>query len=156
MSGTCGCPGGDDGYGKSCGGATNLGSISSIGGSLPTVTGKLINSGEQNWFLVNFAGDSSNTSYHPKITVTSPDNDVFLIVYSGTCGAVLSCGDGTAQSPTGVAAWEVQYTAGDPTVYPVTGSHFQAIAPVGAVTIEVLRKSGDPATCNSYTLTISE
>ena len=48
----------------------------------------------------------------------------------------------------------MQYTAGDATTYPVTGSHLIAVPALGTLRIRVYRVSG-AVSCNSYTLTVS-
>ena len=147
--GTCGCPGGDDAWGKSCGVSTGLGTLNP-GGSIPPVTGKLPTAGETNWFQITFAGNA-NPAYHPLITI-SGDAGIVFAVYATCGGGAIGCADGVGS---GLTAWEELYTAGDPTVYPVSGSHFQPIPAVGTVIIEVYRSSG-VATCNNYTLSISD
>ena len=159
--GTCGCSGGTDAWGKSCGGATGEGSMH-VGSSPINVVGTLSTAGESDWFTVTFP-DNGNTSYHPKITISGTDVTAGEIVFGvyGTCGgAALSCTDDGSASA--VTTWEDSYGGpnppADPTSWPVTGSHFNVIGLPGnggTVIVEVYRKSGS-ATCNAYTLTISD
>jgi hypothetical protein len=128
------------------------------------VVGNLSTAGESNWFSVSFP-DNTNTSYHPKITISGTDvtgGTIKFTVYNTTAcpGPSILClppgGDDSTNAA--VTTWETSYTAGDPVSYPVTGSHFDPIPLPGGsgnVLIEVFRTSGNP-TCNAYTLTISD
>jgi hypothetical protein len=79
-------------------------------------------------------------------------------VYS-TCGNELGCGN-EGGSSNGLSEWETVYTAGDPNSFPPGGtvSNFIPIPPVGsngAVIVHVYRRSGQPVSCNDYTLSIT-
>jgi hypothetical protein len=110
------------------------------------------------YFTVTFSGNGS-TAFHPYINLTSTNGEFVMDVTADCNNTILSsCGDSTTGGD-GVTTWEMQYTAGDPTSYPVTESHFDAI-PLpgnnGQVWIRVYRANGVTPTCNPYTITVSD
>jgi hypothetical protein len=83
-------------------------------------------------------------------------------VLAGSCsGAPITCGT-EGGAATSVTTWETSYAgpspAGDPTSKTPGGvSNFVPIPSVGTVFIHVFRASTtSPATCDEYTLTVSE
>jgi len=162
LDGTCGdgCECTSSGSSSNCSAPTALNGGAPIAvGNGTTYTGNLVPNGNSVAYLEVSFGGNTNTAYHPLITMTAGAAEFEFDVES-TCGTTLTCGagDGTGGASTGLASWEVVYTAGDPTSYPVTGSHFIAIPPVGnngTVIIYVYRKNQSLVDCNSYTLTIS-
>ena len=109
------------------------------------------------FFTVTF-GNNTNTAFHPKITITSPSGEFVFDVTSDCNGTALACAT-EGGSSVAMTTWEEEYTGGDPTVYPVTGSSFDPIplpGENGQVWIRVYRKTGAIATCDEYTLIASE
>jgi hypothetical protein len=149
------------GAGHTCGTAAAatpiaIGQSVNFSGTIPEPTGG-------DWYSVTFAATPGNSlTFHPMITFTANPSIQFIFeVDSGACGGpALTCAvEGGAA--TGVTTWETYYglqtPPGDPTSYPVTGSKFQPIASVGTVFIHVYRaNTSAPATCDGYTLTVSE
>jgi hypothetical protein len=129
----------------------------SFSGTIPEPSGG-------DWYAVSFATAPTNTlTFHPEITLSANPNTEFVFqVLSGSCtGTALSCAV-EGGSATGVTTWETYYglqsPAGDPTsVSPGGTSNFVAIQSVGTVYIHVYRASmSAPATCDQYTLTVTE
>src|ERR1700722_6059524 len=136
--------------------AIAIGASVNFSGTIPEPTGG-------DWYAVSFASTpTTSLTFLPKATLSAnPSTEFVFEVLAGSCrGAPLTCGtEGGAANA--VTTWETSYTgptpAGDPTSYPVTGSHFQPIPSVGTVFIHVSRASTtSPATCDQYTLTVSE
>jgi hypothetical protein len=112
------------------------------------------------WFTLTFGGNGQ-FSFHPKITITSLNNEFEMNVNSNCAGGTLNtCGDNGTSYSDGVLTWEEFYTAGDPTSKTAGGaSNFNAIALPGSngqVWIHVYRKNGATPTCNQYTITASD
>jgi len=129
-----------------------IGQVVNFTGTIPEPTGG-------DWYAVTFAPSPGNsTTFHPEVTLSANPNTEFVFeIDGGACGgAPLTCPT-EGGSATGVTTWEIKYTAGDPTSYPISGSHFQPIPSVGTVFIHVYRaNSAAPATCDAYTLAVSE
>ena len=112
------------------------------------------------YFTLTFGGNGS-TSFHPKITVTSTNNEFLMDVTASCTGTLLTtCTDNGTKDSSGVLTWETSYSgqtpAGDPTSKtPLGVSNFAAI-PEGQVWIRVYRKTGATPTCNDYTITASD
>jgi hypothetical protein len=139
--------------------ATNvaIGQSVNFSGTIPEPTGG-------DWYSVSFAPSPTNsTTFHPKITFSAnPSIEFVFEVLAGSCsGAPITCGT-EGGAATSVTTWETSYAgpspAGDPTsVTPGGVSNFVPIPSVGTVFIHVFRASTtSPATCDQYTLTVSE
>jgi len=149
------------GAGHTCGTAAAatpiaIGQTVNFSGTIPEPTGG-------DWYAVTFAATPGNSlTFHPEITLSANPNTEFLLeLVSGACGGTALACVVEGGSATGVTTWETYYglqtPAGDPTSYPVTGSHFVPIPSVGTVYIHVYRaNTSAPATCDSYTVTVTE
>lgn len=149
-----------------CGGAANLGSlqpgqsITPFSSSLiPAFVGATPNVA---WFSVTFNGNG-NTAYHPKVTLTSANNEFVMDVQTDCAGTIISsCTDNGANGSKGVKNWEASYTgpspAADPTSKDINGvSNFQPINIPTTLYIKVYRVNPNAnVTCSSYTLTASD
>jgi hypothetical protein len=110
------------------------------------------------YLVVTFAGNT-NTAYHPHITMTAGFNEFAFDAQSG-CNNDLSCPKEGNIPAAGLSEWEVVYTAGDPTSFPPGGTvtNFIPIPAVGSngqVLLHVYRRSGQPVSCNSYTISVT-
>jgi hypothetical protein len=151
------------GVGHTCATATAAaatitpGSTTNFNGTIPEKTGG-------DWYTVTFAdAPTTSTTFHAMVTLSAnPSNEFIFDIVSGSCtGTPLTCGVETSGTSTADTTWETYYglqsPAGDPTSYPVSGSHFQPIGSIGTVFIHVYRASTTaPATCDQYTLAVSE
>jgi hypothetical protein len=124
-------------------GTLGVGSSSNAGGHLP--------GSEADWYIVTFTGNTS-TAYHPKVALTG-DLGMVFDMYANCSNGPMACGDGG--NCVGKTTWEVAYQATDPAN--PAGETWSPVPPVGTngtVYIKVYRAAG-AATCNAYTLTIS-
>jgi hypothetical protein len=165
---TCGCSAGDDPWGTTCGGATDLGNFGQ--NSSQTISGRL-RTGD-NWFRVNFpTPPTPNGGFHPVISISSNDNSYRFEVRVGSCtGGAWACRN-EGGSAGQVTSWDVQGISGRTdglrcgagcgpqkcicnscTACSATG--YTATPAVGVVFIHVFRPAG-PA-CIDYNLTISD
>jgi hypothetical protein len=149
-----------------CGaGAYSLGSVP-VGGTPISHTSNLFPAAPNAaYYQVVFTGNT-NTAFHPRITLTDPFNE-FVMDVTTDCSVLESTMNvcnaaGDAPVAQAVSTWEASYTGpnppADPAVYPVTGSHFQAIpAPGtgGTLYIKVYRTGGVITCNNAYTITVS-
>jgi hypothetical protein len=139
-------------------GAYNLGSLP-VGGQPVSHTSNLFPaSPNAAYYVVTFSGNTI-TSFHPRITLTDPLGEFVMEVSSDCTTLISNCTQfGDTLTSSGITTWEVQYTGGDTASYPLTGSHFQAIPPVGnggTVYVKVYRKVGWTKCNNAYTITAS-
>jgi hypothetical protein len=137
-----GCECGETSFGKTCGGATSLGTIGVGGGT--SRTGNIPSAGGENWFVVTFAYTSAS-SYNPRMSLTGSGGTFLFDVYSNCSFNPLGCGSG-GQS-TSLNMWSV-HGGGD------VGTQTWSPTPsVGTVYVRVRRTSA--ASCASYTLTVN-
>jgi hypothetical protein len=142
-----GCECHSTGTPSSCGVAFALGTIA-LGGAPITYTGNLVPMGQEAYLSVTFGGTGA-TNYHPHIRLTNGGSE-FAFDVVASCGATgLSCGEGGTANST--ADWEVSFTG----MTPGNTAPIPAVGTNGTVYIHVFRRAGQAATCNSYTLTIS-
>ena len=147
-----GCECCDDKVGKSCGGATALGTLS-LGAAALTRTGVLPNPTDGDWYQVNFNGES-NTAFHGLIQLTAGGGEYIFDILQGSCGGnPLSCGEGG--NCTGKTAWEESYSGPNPPADP-TNASFTPVPTVGSVWIHVYRANTSATSCNPYTLSVQE
>jgi hypothetical protein len=113
----------------------------------------------QAYFTLIFGG-FANPSVHPKINITSPNNEFLMDITqdcSGTSEMHDVCGDNGANTSKAVTTWEVQFPASN---NPVPGmDYYNPIPAVGAggeVWIRVYRNPLVTPTCNLYTITASD
>jgi hypothetical protein len=114
------------------------------------------------YYVVTFTGETF-TTFHPRITLTDPLNE-FVMDVTTDCSTLESsqgsttCNTtGDAGSSRGITSWDASYIGGDPTFYPVTGSHFAPISvdAGGTLYIKVYRKGAVSSCNNAYTITVS-
>jgi hypothetical protein len=150
--------------GHSCATATSGGATVTPGATV-TVQGDIPEPTGGDWYTFTFAAPPTNSeTYHPLITLTTnPSTEFIFDVLSGACpGTPMTCGVETPATSSGDTTWEQQYSATpapgpDTTSYPVTGSHFVPIPALGTIFVHVYRASTTaPATCDQYTLSVSE
>ena len=154
-----GCECCDDVYGKSCATATAGGGLSV--GAKVVYTGIIGQPTGGDWFSVTFSGET-NIAFHALVQLTTGGGEFVFDVVQGACvGAPITCG-AEGGNATGRTTWETSYAgpnpAADPaSVSPTGASNFQPIAAVGTVFVHVYRANASgAATCNPFTLTISE
>ena len=85
--------------------------------------------------------------------MTAGASQFALDVLTNCAGSAMACGTEGGNS-VNRTDWEVVYTGGDPN-NPV---NFNPIPPVGSngtVIIHVYRRAGQPVTCGTYTITVS-
>lgn len=146
-----GCECQDAGKGQSCDMATNVASVGL--GTSKTVTGNLPAAMITNWFSVTFAGPTS-VSYHPHIKLTDNPGNQFAFDVLTNCNTPVACGE-AGKNGSGVTDWEVSNALTD--ANSPTSTMWQPVAAVGTgsvVKVNVYRVMGN-ATCENYTLTIS-
>jgi hypothetical protein len=152
--------------GQSCATAMSGGTMVTPGATL-NVSGQIPEPTGGDWYTFAFAAPPTNSeTYHPKITLTAnPSTEFVFDVLSGACpGTPMTCGDETPATSTGDTTWEQAYqTAAPPTGPDLTSkspsgvSNFQPIPALGTLLVHVYRASTTaPATCDQYTLTVSE
>ncbi len=151
-----GCECCDDANGHTCATATpgnmtvSVGTTLSLSGVIPEPTGG-------DWFSVVMANPPANsTTFHALVQFSAnPSNEfVFDIVQNSCAGTALTCGTETGTTSTKDTVWESQYAAG---VTATGNPNFQPIPAIGTLFIHVYRASTtNPATCDQYTLQISE
>ncbi len=138
-----GCECTSTGTSGSCLAPTALGTLNI--GQVITYTGNLVPVGTEAWLVVTFTG-ASNPAYHPRVRLTTnPGNAFQLDVLNNCAGGANLCGTEGGNS-IGRTDWEVFSDVGYP-VPPVGSS--------GTVYVHVYRRTGQPVTCSSYTLTVS-
>ncbi len=146
-----------------CGsGSQNLGTVPVGANPITFVSNLYPATPNQAYFVVTFTGNT-NTSYHPKITISDPLNEFLIEVTSDCSTAITTCNaTGDLTSSNGVTSWEESYVGpnppADPNTYPVTGDKFEAIPPVGnngVVYVKVYRKGAVTNCNNQYTLTVA-
>ncbi len=149
-----GCECCDDTNGHTCATATPGNMTVSVGTTL-SLSGVIPEPGGGDWFSVAMApAPATSTTFHALVKFSAnPSNEFVFDIVQGSCaGTALTCGIETGTTSTKDTVWESQYAAGV-----VTGPNFQAIAPLGTLYIHVYRASTtNPATCDQYTLQISE
>jgi hypothetical protein len=99
------------------------------------------------------------------VFTTNPNNEYIFDIQTTCAGGFLKCPTGGTTNAQGLTDWEVQYDPTimplppDPTSHPVTGSHFQPMAAVGAGGTVLVHIYRNPAvttvTCDQFTITIS-
>jgi len=153
-----GCECKDDGWGKSCGAASNLGSVG-VGAST-SATGVLPFAGDENWFSVTFTGNNS-TSFHPNVFFSNNPNGEYVFdmqpnACGGTCNPAVPatcCGSEGNGPCVAKVDWETFYQVG----FNCIGSNRPNqcnLIPIGTVYIRVYRATGGP-TCDSFTINFS-
>lgn len=152
IDGVCsnGCECTTSGTSASCAAPSSLGTLQV--GQSTTYTGNLVPAGQEAYLTVTFAGDT-NISYHPHVRMTAGASQFALDVLTNCAGSAMACGTEGGNS-VNRTDWEVVYTGGDPN-NPV---NFNPIPPVGSngiVIIHVYRRAGQPVTCGTYTITVS-
>ena len=137
-----------------CAAAMSLGALQP--GQMTSASGNIVPSGAEAWVSVTFTGNTS-PSYHPQIALTSGATEFAFDVMSDCSGTVLSCDDEADAGPgSGTATWEEFYGDGG------DFSNADAFVPIppsgndGGVVVRVYRRTGQPASCNQYTLSVSE
>jgi hypothetical protein len=146
-----GCECQDGGKAQDCATATILGSVAI--GTTQMVVGNLPGTMVSNWFNVTFPGNTS-AGFHPHIVLSgNPGNQFYIDVVRDCMETTQACGTEAAATANVITDWEVKQTGGDP------GSKTYAAAPPvginGNVRVHVYRAPGGNATCDNYTLTIS-
>ena len=144
-----GCECCDDAHGHTCAAATDGGALA-LGQTLP-FTGTIPEPAGGDWFTVTF-NNETNVAFHASVTLSvNPTNQFVFDVLSGTCtGSSLTCGVETGQTSTGKTTWEEFYASPMPPVA-------TPVPAVGTVYIHVYRANvSAAATCDQYTLTVSE
>jgi hypothetical protein len=128
----------------------SVGTTLSLSGVIPEPSGG-------DWFSVVMANPPANsTTFHALVQFSAnPSNEfVFDIVQNSCAGTALTCGTETGTTSTKDTVWESQYAAG---VTATGNPNFQPIGAIGTLFIHVYRASTtNPATCDQYTLQISE
>jgi hypothetical protein len=145
-----GCECHDGGKGQACPMATPV--SAGLGGT-QAITGNLPAAMLTNWFSVTFAGPTSVT-YHPHIKLTDNPGEQFAFDVLSDCNNPVACGEQGKQA-SGVTDWEVSNQLSDSKS--PSSNMWQPAAAVGTgsvVKVNVYRVKGN-ATCDSYTLTVS-
>jgi hypothetical protein len=123
-------------------------------GQMATASGNIVPVGSQAYVTVTFTGNAS-PGYHPQIALTTGATEFAFDVMSDCSGTVLDCDDQT-DAGAGTSTWEEYYDDGG------DFSNLDAFVPIppsgddGGVVVRVFRRAGQPASCNQYTLTVSE
>ncbi len=148
-----------------------------VGGAITPFVSTMPFGATQAYFSIQFAGNTS-PSYHPHITLTSPNDEFLMNVLQDCSGtsASTTCLDNGDNFSLGVTSWETSFTnpvdaaslavvdAGTPdsgdggptSVGSAPADYTVPIPPVGAsgqVLIRVYRASPATPTCDAYTLT---
>lgn|GEM_PF-3119614 len=145
VSDGCECP--DSGSNLSCGTAQGLGNFGLSASS--SVTGQLPKAGQENWYWMNFTGESS-TAYHPHVYFSAnPGAEYVFDVYT-SCGlALLTCAAEGGITALGKTSWEVLYANTPGGFGPIP---IPAVGNAGQIFVRVRRKAPATLTCDSYTL----
>ncbi len=134
---------------QSCNTPASLGTLA-VGAAPITTSANLVPAGVEGWYTVTFTGNT-NPAYHPHVKLTVNPGGAFKFDIRTNCaGGTMACGAEGGVS-NGLTDWETFNGAGSPGYYDV-------IAPVGnngTVLIHVYRVSGQPVTCQSFTLQVS-
>jgi hypothetical protein len=148
-----GCECQDGGKSAACAQATSLGSVA-IGASL-NASGNVLVMGDSNWMSVTFASNTDDR-YHPHIKFSAnPSNQFVFDVVKDCNAATMACGTETGKTANSVTDWEVAKTGGAAaSTKPMTAAPVPAVGIGGKVLVRVYRVSG-AATCDTYTLAIS-
>jgi hypothetical protein len=107
------------------------------------------------YYTLTFGGNTTYATYHPIISISSPNNEFLMDVWSG-CGesqAMTTCTDNGTGYGTDVLQFEESYSpinAG----WAVSLAEFDAL-PALSVVVHVHRRVGVTPTCNSYTINAS-
>ncbi|MEZ4296816.1 MAG: hypothetical protein R3B70_17755 [Polyangiaceae bacterium] len=145
-SGGCECQASN--VSQSCNTPASLGTIN-IGGSA-TTSANLVPLGTEAWYTVTFTGNT-NPAYHPRVRFTTNPGSAFQFDIRTNCsGGTLGCGVEGGNS-NGKTDWETFNGAG-------SAGYYNPIPPVGnngTILIRVYRKAGQPLSCGTYTLTVS-
>jgi hypothetical protein len=146
------CPCGPMGPPSSCTAAMSLGTLTP--GQMASASGNIVPATSQAYVSVTFTGNTS-PGYHPQIALTTGAMEFAFDVTSDCAGTLLGCDDQT-DGGAGLSTWEEYYGDGGDFSNP---DAFVPIAPSGndgGVIVRVYRRTGQAATCNQYTLTVSE
>ncbi|MBI5538043.1 MAG: hypothetical protein HY898_35305 [Deltaproteobacteria bacterium] len=119
-------------------------------GAMAQVTGNLIPTGDQDWFVASFSGASS-CSFHPRVQLTdSSGTGLLRLVVQSSCGTHLACSEGGTS--TSATTWEFTYSKTCGTAKPIDPSK-KASTPT-TVRVGVFA-TGTSTTCLPYTLKFS-
>lgn len=130
-----------------CAAPASLGTLNI--GQTQSASSNLVPLGREAWYQVTFV-NNTNPGYHPRVRFTSNPGTAYRFdVLSSCSGSAISCGEGGNSSS--VTDWETFYTDYRP---PVTG-FIPEVGSGGTIWIRVFRRAGLPATCDQYTLTVS-
>lgn len=136
-----------------CDVATDLGAID-VGGMM-TVTGTLPTLSDEDWFTVDFPPLNMPNSFGggmPQVELSGDATMVFEVRTS--CMASFSCGEGVPRELTSFTFVDDQSFAVDPPAEPPNEYSTRERPWPEVLKIRVGRRGG-PATCDSYTLTVS-
>jgi len=136
---------------SSCASAMSLGALQP--GQMATASGNIVPAGSQAYVSITFTGNAS-PGYHPQIALTSGATEFAFDVVSDCSGTLVTCDDQNDGS-SGNATWEEYYGDGGD----FANDAFVPIPPAGndgGVIVRIYRRTGQPASCNQYTLTASE
>jgi hypothetical protein len=124
-------------------------------GQMASASGNIVPVGSQAFVSVTFS-ENATPGYHPQIALTTGGTEFAFEVESDCSGtAVLGCDD-LMDAAAGTSTWEEFYGDGG------DFSNADAFVPIppsgndGGVLVRIYRRPGQPATCNQYTLTVSE
>ena len=143
----------DDGHPMSCDVATDLGTID-IGGMM-MVSGTLPTLSDEDWFTVTFPPMNMPNSFGggmPQVELSGDATMVFEVRTS--CMASFSCGEGIPRELTSFTFVDDQSMAVDPPGE-VPNDYSTRDRPWPEILKIRVGRRGGPATCDTYTLTIS-
>ncbi|EYF06307.1 Hypothetical protein CAP_2185 [Chondromyces apiculatus DSM 436] len=144
---TTGCECLSSNVSATCSLPASLGTVN-VGGQT-TTSSNLVPAGKENWYVINFTGNT-NANYHPRVRFTSnPGNAFRFDVRTNCAGGTMACGvEGGVSN--GLTDWE--------TYHPAANGFNQPVPPAGnngQVLIRVYRVAGAPVNCTDFTLAIS-
>jgi len=137
---------------SSCAAAMDLGVLQP--GQMASATGNIVPVGSQAYVSVTFTGNATQ-GYHPQIALTTGETEFAFDVASDCSGTLLGCDD-QSDASSGTSTWEEYYEDGGDFT---NADAFVPIPPSGddgGVIVRVYRRPGQAASCNQYTLTVSE
>ena len=137
---------------SSCAAAMSLGALQP--GQMASASGNIAPAGSQAYVSVTFTGSASQ-GYHPQIALTMGAMEFEFDVMSDCSGTALTCDD-EAGSSSGTSTWEEYYGDGGDFSNPDAFVPIPPSGDDGGVIVRVYRRTGQAATCNKYTLTVSE
>jgi hypothetical protein len=135
---------------STCGG-TVLGTLAV--GNNPVTGHGVLPGPSADWFTVTFTGNT-NLGFHPAVALSGGDADLVFDIYTSCAGpsGPETCGNESGTS-VGVTAWETSYTCQSGGC--VSTDTLFAPIQTGTIFIKVYRKPGNPGTCNTFSLTVS-